>query len=57
MRRFYADRSEYLGDPDFFKVPVAGLLDPAYIRKRRASIDPNHATPSAQVLSGPSRRQ
>jgi gamma-glutamyltranspeptidase / glutathione hydrolase len=52
MRRFYADRSEYLGDPDFFKVPVAGLLDPAYIRKRWASIDPNHATPSAQVLPG-----
>jgi gamma-glutamyltranspeptidase/glutathione hydrolase len=52
MRRFYADRSEYMGDPDFFKAPVAGLLDPAYIRKRRASIDPNHATPSAQVLPG-----
>jgi gamma-glutamyltranspeptidase / glutathione hydrolase len=52
MRRFYADRSEYLGDPDFFKVPVVGLLDPAYIRKRAASIDPNHATPSAQILPG-----
>lgn len=52
MRRFYADRSQYLGDPDFFKVPVAGLLDPAYIRKRRASIDPQQATPSVQVLPG-----
>ncbi len=52
MRRFYADRSEYLGDPDFFKVPVAGLLDPAYIRKRRASIDPDRATPSVKVLPG-----
>jgi len=52
MRRFYADRSEYLGDPDFFKVPTSGLLDPAYIRKRGASIDPNHATPSVQVLPG-----
>lgn len=52
MRRFYADRSEYLGDPDFFKVPMSGLLDPAYLRKRRASIDPNRATPSAQVLPG-----
>ncbi len=52
MRRFYADRSEYLGDPDFFKVPVAGLLDPAYLRKRRASIDPDHATPSVQILPG-----
>src|SRR5579863_9762239 len=35
MRRFYADRSRYLGDPDFVKNPVQGLLDPAYIRKRR----------------------
>jgi len=52
MRRFYADRSEYMGDPDFYKVPVAGLLDPAYIKKRRASIDPDHATPSDQVHPG-----
>ena len=52
MRRYYADRSQYLGDPDFVRVPLAGLLDPAYIRKRRATIDPNHATPSAQVRPG-----
>ena len=52
MRRFYADRSEYLGDPDFFKVPITGLLDPAYIQKRRATIDPDHATPSDQVKPG-----
>ncbi len=52
MRRFYADRSQYLGDPDFVKVPVIGLLDPAYIQKRRATIDPAHATPSQQVLPG-----
>ena len=31
MRRYYADRSQYLGDPDFVKVPLTGLLDPAYI--------------------------
>src|SRR5262249_41257330 len=47
MRRFYADRSQYLGDPDFVKNPIAGLLDPAYVRKRRESIDKDHATPSA----------
>ena len=29
MRRYYADRSEYLGDPDFTKVPVKGLLAPS----------------------------
>jgi gamma-glutamyltranspeptidase/glutathione hydrolase len=52
MRRFYADRSAYFGDPDFFKVPIAGLLDPTYIQKRRASIDLQHATPSAQIRPG-----
>ena len=30
-RRVYADRSKYLGDPDFYKVPVDSLLNPAYI--------------------------
>jgi gamma-glutamyltranspeptidase/glutathione hydrolase len=53
MRRFYADRSIYLGDPDFFHVPVRRLLDPDYLRKRRESIDPNRTTPSDQL--GPGR--
>jgi gamma-glutamyltranspeptidase/glutathione hydrolase len=58
MRRFYADRSQYLGDPDFVRVPVSGLLDPAYIRQRRATIDPDHATPSARLLPGnPSHKE
>ena len=52
MRRFYADRSEYLGDSGFYVVPVKPLLDPAYLAKRRASIDPNHATPSDFVSPG-----
>jgi gamma-glutamyltranspeptidase/glutathione hydrolase len=52
MRRFFADRSQYLGDPDFFKAPLAGLLDSSYIQKRRATIDPAHATPSAQIRPG-----
>src|SRR6185437_6884523 len=52
MRRFYADRSEYLGDPDFYVVPVKPLLDPAYVGKRRGTIDPNHATPSDLVEPG-----
>jgi gamma-glutamyltranspeptidase/glutathione hydrolase len=52
MRRYYADRNEYLGDPDFVKNPIAGLLDPAYIMKRRATIDPNRATPSDEVSPG-----
>jgi gamma-glutamyltranspeptidase/glutathione hydrolase len=52
MRRFYADRSEYFGDPDFFKSPISKLLDPKYIASRRASIDPLHATPSSQIRPG-----
>ena len=41
MRRAYADRNAYLGDPDFVKNPIAGLLDPAYLAKLRATIDPD----------------
>ena len=52
MRRYYADRNEYLGDPDFVKNPISALLDPAYIRARRASIDPFMATPSDQIWPG-----
>ena len=52
MRRFFADRSQYLGDSDFVKVPVQGLLDPAYLRERRASIDPDRATPSDRLHPG-----
>ncbi len=49
MRRYFADRSEHLGDPDFVKVPLSSLLDPDYIRKLRASIDPERATPSSEI--------
>ena len=52
MRRAYADRNEYVGDPDFVRVPIAGLLDSAYLTKLRASIDPERATPSDQVKPG-----
>ena len=52
MRRYFADRSEYLGDPDFFTNPLTKLLDPKYIAGRRASIDPSHATPSDKILPG-----
>src|SRR6478672_2938156 len=52
MRRAYADRNTYLGDPDFVKVPLSGLLDPAYHARLRASIDPERATPSEQVQPG-----
>lgn len=52
MRRAYADRAEYLGDPDFVKVPVSGLTSKAYVQKLRATIDPAKATPSAAIGAG-----
>jgi len=52
MRRYFADRAQYLGDSDFARVPVRGLLDPAYIASRRASVRPDHATPSAELGAG-----
>ncbi len=52
MRRFYADRNEYLGDSDFVKNPITALLDSSYIRKRRDSIDPSLATSSDQISPG-----
>ncbi len=52
MRRYFADRSEYMGDPEFYKVPVSSLLNPRYIASLRESIDPARATPSAQIHPG-----
>ena len=52
MRRFFADRSEYLGDPAYTKVPLSSLLDPGYITELRKSIDPAHATASAAIHPG-----
>jgi gamma-glutamyltranspeptidase/glutathione hydrolase len=43
MQLAYADREKYLGDSDFVDVPVAGLLDPEYIKQRSALIDPEKA--------------
>ena len=52
MRRYYADRSEYMSDPDFFKVPVRALLNPRYIEKLRRSIDPKKASHSESIRPG-----
>lgn len=49
MRRAYADRGEYLGDPDFVAVPVAELTSKEYAARLRAGIDLAHATSSATV--------
>ncbi|HEY2662598.1 MAG TPA: gamma-glutamyltransferase [Caulobacteraceae bacterium] len=50
-KRVFADRAEYLGDPDFVKVPVKALIDPAYSAGRAAEIDP--AKPSALAAVKP----
>ncbi len=52
MRRAFADRAQYLGDPDFVRVPVRGLTDKKYAEMLRASIDPQRATPSIEVRAG-----
>ncbi len=51
-RRVYADRSEWLGDPDFFNVPVAGLISPRYAEALRGGISETRATPSRDVKPG-----
>jgi gamma-glutamyltranspeptidase / glutathione hydrolase len=55
MRRAYADRAEFLGDPDHFAVPVAGLTSREYARTRAASIA-DSATPSASIGHGDAAR-
>ena len=55
-RRVYADRSEWLGDPDFFNVPVAGLLSRRYADTLRSGISETRATPSREVKPGPAAR-
>jgi gamma-glutamyltranspeptidase/glutathione hydrolase len=44
MKRAFADRAYYLGDPDFVNVPVAELLDTAYLNQQRLSIQPYEAS-------------
>ena len=50
MKRAYADRARYLGDPAFVNAPTQVLLAKDYAARQRASIDLARATPSADVL-------
>jgi gamma-glutamyltranspeptidase/glutathione hydrolase len=52
MKRAYADRSEYLGDPDFVKVPTAALTSRDYAAKIASQITLNKATPSSEIKPG-----
>ena len=51
-RRAFADRSVYMGDPDFWKVPVKTLTSDAYIQNRMADYDSTRATPSTGIKAG-----
>ncbi len=51
MKRAYADRARYLGDPAFVNAPADMLISKDYAAKQRASIDLARATPAAEVLS------
>lgn len=52
MRRAFADRAEYMGDADFVKVPIAGLIDKKYAAQLRSTIDAQRASSSEQVKAG-----
>ncbi|MFB6271831.1 MAG: gamma-glutamyltransferase [Salinibacter sp.] len=52
MRRVFADRAKWLGDPDHVKVPTEGLVQKSYTRRRMASFDSLHITPSDSVKAG-----
>jgi gamma-glutamyltranspeptidase / glutathione hydrolase len=52
MKRAFRDRAEYLGDPDFVRVPVAQLLDAAYVQRRMEHFSAERATPASAVAPG-----
>ncbi len=51
-KRVFADRADYLGDPDFSAAPVAALLTPEYLQRRAAEVSLNRPTPTAAVHPG-----
>ena len=53
-RLAFADRARYLADPEFVDVPVAGLLDPDYLERRAALIDPERAMRNVEAGVPPS---
>jgi gamma-glutamyltranspeptidase / glutathione hydrolase len=52
MKRAYADRAVFLGDPDSVQAPVARLISKNYAATWRATIDPQHATPASAIRGG-----
>ena len=51
-RRSYADRSHFLGDPDFVHVPQSELISKSYVQERMSSYSPSKATPSSELAHG-----
>ncbi|WP_337966450.1 gamma-glutamyltransferase [uncultured Flavobacterium sp.] len=51
-RRAYADRSQFLGDPDFVKIPINALLSDTYLKDRMSSFDVNKASLSSDIKEG-----
>ncbi|RUT80192.1 gamma-glutamyltransferase [Ancylomarina longa] len=51
-RRVFADRAKYLGDGDFYPVPVKELISTSYLKKRFADIQMNRKTDSREVMDG-----
>ncbi|WP_182284055.1 gamma-glutamyltransferase [Comamonas testosteroni] len=52
MKLAYADRSEYLGDPDFVKIPLKGLISKSYASELAASIRPQQARSGKDIRPG-----
>jgi gamma-glutamyltranspeptidase/glutathione hydrolase len=55
-RLAYADRAAYLGDPDFVKIPLTGLISKAYAEHLRALIAADRACPAAEIRPGEPQR-
>jgi gamma-glutamyltranspeptidase/glutathione hydrolase len=51
-RRAYADRSQFLGDPDFVKIPINGLLSDAYLKDRMSNFNSEKASLSSEIKEG-----
>jgi len=51
-KRVFADRAQYLGDPDFYKVPIAQLTDDSYIAKRAREVSENAPSDTKSVQPG-----
>ena len=52
MRRAYADRAEYMGDTDFARVPIEGMIEKSYAERQRSTIDPERASSSSEIRAG-----